>query len=192
MARRAGLSIEAVTAAAETIADERGLDGVTLTRVAQKLGVEPPSLYEHIPGLDGIHLALRLRGFRLMTDLSRRATMGRSGDAAVEALATELRKFVQAHPGLYQATVRSAEGDTPAVRQSAGELLEVYLAVLQGYRLRGKEAIHALRYLRSALHGFISLESEGGFGMPEDVDTSYRRLLDAVTFNLAHWNAKKK
>ncbi len=118
--------------------------------------------------------------------------MGRSGDDAVRALASELRGFVRAHPGLYPATVKSAEGDTPEIQEAARELLEVYLAVLQGYGLRAKQAIHALRYLRSALHGFISLELQGGFGMPEDVDTSYRRLISAVTFDLRQWKRTKE
>lgn len=188
MPHRAGLTASAVTAAAAAIADEHGLEGVTLARVARELGVEPPSLYEHVPGLRGVHLALRLRGFRSLIDLSRKVTVGRSRDQAVVALGNELRAFVTEHPGLYEATVRSAEGDTPEIERSARELLEVYLAVLQGYGLRGKEAIHALRYLRSTLHGFTSLESAGGFGMPEDINASYRRLLRAVTGNLKRWS----
>lgn len=188
MPRRAGLSTDAVVDAAAGLADAQGFGGVTLVNVARKLGVEAPSLYEHVAGLPGVQVALRLRGFRQMADLSRRATVGRSGDEAVEALAVELRKFVRAHPGLYEATVKTAEGDTPEVQEAAAELMEVYLAVLHGYRLHGKEAIHALRYLRSALHGFVSLELAGGFGRPEDVNTSFRRLLVAVTLDLGHWN----
>ena len=190
MPRRAGLTTEAVVEAASRLADKDGLEQLTLARVAKEFGVRPPSLYEHVGGLDGLQKALRLRGFRLMVDQSRRATMGRSGDDAVRALASELRGFVRAHPGLYQATVKSAEGDTPEIQQAARELLEVYLAVLQGYGLRAKEAIHALRYLRSVLHGFISLESQGGFGMPEDVDTSFRRLTSAVADDLSQWKRR--
>jgi AcrR family transcriptional regulator len=190
MPRRAGLTTEAVVETASRLADEDGLDQLTLARVAKEFGVKPPSLYEHVGGLDGLQKALRLRGFRLMVDQSRRATMGRSGDDAVRALASELRGFVRAHPGLYQATVKSAEGDTPEIQEAARELLEVYLAVLRGYGLRAKEAIHALRYLRSVVHGFISLESQGGFGMPEDVDTSFRRLTSAVASDLSQWKLR--
>jgi AcrR family transcriptional regulator len=190
MPRRAGLTPDAVVESASRLADEDGLDRLTLARVAKGFGVKPPSLYEHVGGLDGLQKALRLRGFRLMVDRSRRATMGRSGDDAVRALASELRSFVRAHPGLYQATVKSAEGDTPEIQEAARELLEVHLAVLRGYGLRGKEAIHALRYLRSVLHGFISLESQGGFGLPEGVDTSFRRLTSAVASDLSRWKLR--
>jgi len=43
--------------------------------------------------------------------------------------------------------------------------------------MRGADAIHAARAVRSALHGFVSLEAAGGFGLSEDVDESYARLV---------------
>lgn len=190
MTRRAGLTTEALVEAGSRIVDKDGFEQLTLVRVAKEFGVRPPSLYEHVGGLADLQRALRLHGFRLMVDQARRDTMGRAGDDAVRALASGVRGFVRFHPGLYQATVRTAEGDTPEIQKAAGELMEVYLAVLQGYGLRGKEAIHALRYLRSVLHGFLSLESQGGFGIPVDVDASFRRLTSAVAFDLSQWKRR--
>ena len=37
--------------------------------------------------------------------------------------------------------------------------------------------IDAVRILRSAVHGFVQLEAAGGFGLPDDVDASFERLL---------------
>jgi len=55
---RAGLTAEAVVAAAGALADERGLDGVTLSELAGRLGVRPPSLYAHVGGLEDPAAAL--------------------------------------------------------------------------------------------------------------------------------------
>jgi hypothetical protein len=52
------------------------------------------------------------------------------------------------------------------------------LDVLAGYGLTGADAVHAARALRSALHGFVSLEAAGGFGLPESLDESYDRLVE--------------
>ena len=49
---------------------------------------------------------------------------------------------------------------------------------MRGYALEGEPAIHAVRAIRSALHGFVSLEREGGFGLPIDIDDSYDNLID--------------
>jgi hypothetical protein len=57
--------------------------------------------------------------------------------------------------------------------------------VLAGYQLQGDESIHALRTLRSALQGFIALESGGGFGDSVDVEKSFNWLLDALVSALS-------
>ncbi len=50
-------------------------------------------------------------------------------------------------------------------------------AVLEAYDLRDEAALHAIRGLRSLLHGFVSLELAGGFGLPLDIDESFVRLV---------------
>ena len=45
---RAGLSGDAVTRAAADLADEVGLDAVTLAALARQFGVAVPSLYAHV------------------------------------------------------------------------------------------------------------------------------------------------
>jgi hypothetical protein len=44
--------------------------------------------------------------------------------------------------------------------------------------LNGDDAIHAVRALRSLVHGFATLEVSGGFGIPLDLDESFHRLVD--------------
>ncbi len=192
MAPKAGLTTRSVVDAAIALADADGLDRLSLARVAEELGVRSPSLYEHVDGVDGLRQALRLRGLETMAFLFRRATTGRSGDDAVRALADAFRRFGREHPALYQATVRSVERDSPEVKEAAGEVLEILYAVLSGYRIKGQEAVHATRYLRSVLHGFMSLEAAGGFGMPTDLEASYRRIVEALVVNLGNWGRRKE
>ncbi len=53
-------------------------------------------------------------------------------------------------------------------------------AVLRGYGLDGDAAVDATRALRSALHGFVTLEASGGFGLPQDIARSYDQLVAAM------------
>jgi hypothetical protein len=41
--------------------------------------------------------------------------------------------------------------------------------------------------MRSALHGFVSLEQAGGFGLPVDIDHSYGQLVLALDHAFANW-----
>jgi hypothetical protein len=69
--------------------------------------------------------------------------------------------------------------------QTAGAAaVGVFLAVLDGYGFTGDAAIHAVRAVRSALHGFVSLEREGGFGIALSVDESFARLVQMLDAGL--------
>ena len=188
---RAGLSTETVVETAAQIVDEVGWEQLSLANLAERLGVKPPSLYEHVAGLEGLREALRLRGLRSMESQFRRAVTGRSRDNAVFALANEFRNFIREHPALYQATVKSPEKSSEEDQKTANEILEIIYAVLDSYGIRDEEAVHAARYLRSVLHGFSSLEAAGGFGLPIDVDESYQRAIQILTSDLKRWSRQK-
>ncbi|WP_408638285.1 TetR-like C-terminal domain-containing protein [Paenibacillus glufosinatiresistens] len=50
---------------------------------------------------------------------------------------------------------------------------------LRERNLEAEQEIHAVRSLRSLLHGFASLEGGGGFGFPLEVGTSLQMALRA-------------
>lgn len=56
-------------------------------------------------------------------------------------------------------------------------ILDIILAVLSAYHLSCEDALHAIRGIRSIVHGFVTLEAAGGFGLPMSVDESFRRLV---------------
>jgi AcrR family transcriptional regulator len=190
MATRAGLNFDKVVETAIHLADKEGLENLSVGRVAKEFGVKPPSLYEHVDGLEGLRQAIRLRGFHALNDILRTATVGRSKDDAIRSLAFEMRKFVHQHPALYESTVVTAVGDSKEIRKAAEEVLETMDAVLSGYGIAGKEAVHATRYLRSLLHGFVSLEIARGFGMNVDLEESYQRVVETLTRDLKHWKIR--
>jgi len=181
---RAGLSTAAVVAAAADIADAEGLDRLTLARVAAAAGVRTPSLYNHVESLDDVRRRVALLALRDLADALRDAAVGRAGDDALTAMADAYRAYARRHPGRYAATQRApAEGDE-AMRAAATGAVDVVLAILRGYGLEGDDAIHAARAVRSALHGFVALETGGGFGIPVDLDESYARMVRALARGL--------
>jgi AcrR family transcriptional regulator len=178
---RAGLDREAVVAAAAAIADAEGLPELTLTRLAAELGVRTPSLYAHVGGLDDLRRRLAARGAVELADVLQAASAGRAGHDALAAVAREYRRWAHEHPGCYAALQRAGAGDDAA----AARLVEVVLAVLRGYGLAGDELVHAARVVRAGLHGFVSLEAGGGFGIPLDRDISFEWLVATLDRGLA-------
>jgi AcrR family transcriptional regulator len=184
MSRRAGLDTAAVVQAGAALADEEGLAELTFARLAERLGVRTPSLYNHVAGLDGLRRELALRGARDLGTRLARATIGRSGDDALVALGHAYRAFAKEHPGLY-AAVQLAPAPGDAEWGAAGaEVVGIVVAALGGYGFAEEEALHVVRGLRSLMHGFAMLEIGNGFGLPLDLDESYRRLMRIYTAGL--------
>jgi hypothetical protein len=75
---------------------------------------------------------------------------------------------------------------------ASNAIVQVCADVLAGYGLEGDDAIDAIRALRSALHGFVSLEMTGGFGLPADIDRSFDRLVSALVDAMAAWSTARE
>jgi AcrR family transcriptional regulator len=185
MAKRVGIDKDAVVRAAAKIADDHGWDALTLARVANKLRIRSPSLYNHVGGLEGLRRELKLLAQRDLNAALGRATIGKSRDDAVRGLAAAYRAFVKRHPGTYAATMVAAPKNDPAMEAAASNIVETILSVLSGYGLDRREGIHAIRALRSTVHGFAALEIAGGFGIPLDVDKSFEWLVSALLKGLS-------
>jgi AcrR family transcriptional regulator len=172
---RAGLDSEAVVTAAAKLADDDGLERLTLARLAAVLGIRTPSLYAHVAGLGDLRARLAARGARELAATLQVAAAGRSGGDALRAVAVAYRGHAHAHPGTYAAM--QVPSDRPDHQAAGREVVAVIVAVLRGYGLEGEDAIHAVRAVRSALHGFVALEREGGFQLPIALSESYDRLI---------------
>jgi AcrR family transcriptional regulator len=175
---------ERLLEAAVALLDEGGFDALTLTAVAAALGVRTPSLYHHVDGLRGLRRELRVHGVERLGDALQRASSGRSGRDALDAVARTYVAFGRRQPGLYEVTLAGAVGGDERLVTAARRVLETVLAVLRGYGLQDEPALHATRFVRSALHGFVALEQVGGFAMPLDAETSLAQLVDAVDAGL--------
>ena len=184
MAARAGLDAASVIRAAVALVDEAGAEALSLAAIADRVGVKTPSLYKHVAGLEGVRRGLALWGIEELTRRLGRAAVGLAGDEALAAIAGAYRAFAHAHPGVYPFTLRAPAQDDDAMIAASEELLAIVRAVLAPYGLDQGGAIQAIRAFRSLLHGFVSLEQAGGFGLPVDLDESYARLIRLLAGSL--------
>ena len=60
------------------------------------------------------------------------------------------------------------------------QAVDVIGAALAGYHLQGPALIHAVRMWRAACHGIATLQTAGGFGLPESVDVTFEHLINAL------------
>jgi AcrR family transcriptional regulator len=177
---RAGLTVESVVAAGAELADAEGLQSATLAALAERLGVRAPSLYAHVASVEDLRERIGARGARELAEAMQMATAGRSGSEALAEMARAYRGYARVHPGTYEALQRGPSRRAPETEAQAARAVEVVLAVLAGYGLAGERALHAVRVVRSALHGFVSLEAVGGFGLALSVEETFTQLVEML------------
>ncbi len=180
-APRAGLTGQDVVACAAGLADEMGYASVTMGVLADRLGVRPPSLYKHVGGLADLQHRIAALAMTELGEVIRDAVQGRAGLDALTALLIATRSYVTAHAGRYLATV-GAEFDGPddPLFTAGTRLLNSIAAVLRGYGIGEDEMVHAMRTIRSIMHGFAMLEASRGFQWDADPDQSFEWMIRFV------------
>ncbi|MCX4982132.1 TetR/AcrR family transcriptional regulator [Streptomyces sp. NBC_00572] len=186
---RAGLTAERVTIAGAELADEVGLDRVTMSQVARRLGVKDASLYTHVRNLEDLRGRIALLAADEKTIRIAEATAGRSGRDALVAFANAWREYAHKHPGRYTATQTPIRIDPELAAKAPGprRAVELTYGMLRGYGLAEPDLTDAVRLLRSTLHGFVALEAAGGFAHARSPQQSWVRALDALHTLLEHW-----
>ena len=178
---RAGLDPAAVVAAGAALADEVGFAELTMSELAERVGVRTPSLYKHVASQDDLNRRIAALALAEAGEAIGEAIQGRAGRDALGAAAGALREFVLTHPGRYAATIGlTPTGAYDPVAVAAAQALRPFEAVLRGYDIAPQTMIHALRALRSVFHGFATLEATGGFQLSTDVQESFEWLIDLV------------
>lgn len=184
---RAGLTRDSVVETAAIMADEVGLNSLTLAALAERLGVRQPSLYKHLDSLAGLHRSVSLLAKRELGDAISGAAVGRSGADAIFAMSHAYRDWSIRYPGRYDVSqTPPAPGDVEDETTMAAAI-QIIADVLTAYRLDGDDSIDAIRAFRSILHGFVSLETSGGFALKADVNRSFDRLIQGFTVALSQW-----
>lgn len=181
MSPRSNLTKGAVVQAAADLLNTEGLDALSLNRLAEKLDIRTPSLYNHVDGLPGLMRELSILNARNLAERLSDAAIGQSGPQLVMSVMQAYRSYIKEFTGLYLSTLRVSgmqEEVDPELEKEEARSLKVALAVMASFGLKGEDAIHAVRAFRSLVHGFATLEVYGGFGLPLDLDESFVRLVD--------------
>lgn len=188
---RAGLTADRVTLTGAELADEVGLEHVTMSAVARRLGVKDASLYVHVRGLEDLRGRIALLAADEKTIRIAEATAGRAGKDALVAFADSWRAYAHAHPGRYTATQIPTQIDPELAARAAGprRAVELTYSMLRAYELAEPDLTDAVRLVRSTLHGFVSLEAAGGFAHARPAEASWARCLDALHALLERWPA---
>jgi len=175
MTDKRNLDTGTIMAVAAELVEETSLEALTLNTLAARLGVKPPSLYNHVAGIDDVRRRLAEVVAARMSAAIQAAAVGRSEDAALTEIAHAYRTFATEHPELYRAFLSARQlGADSSLAMVAATLRRV----LAAYRLDEDDEAHFIRIFHSGLYGFTALTNIGLF--TSDVDASFDALVASL------------
>ena len=170
MGRRRQIDRAAILDAALALADEHGLDAVTMHAVAQRLQVTPMALYRHTDNkqalLDGLVE-------RLLTSFPLPPAALPWADR-LTATADAMRATARRHPNVFPLLLTR-----PAVTPGARTVRDLVLGALREAGLDEAAAARAERLMSTSVLGFAASEAAGRFRQhdPAVVDEDFATLL---------------
>ncbi len=169
--RRAPLSYELVIETALNLADEVGIDALSMRRLGQALGVEAMSLYNHVANKEALLDGLVDRVFSEM-QLAEKTGEWKSG---MRACAVSKHEALRRHPW---ATVLLESRTNPGP-----ENLKHHDAVLGCLRNAGfsiVDAVHAYSAMDSYVYGFAMQQANLPFDSPEEMHHVTEMMMSAM------------
>jgi TetR/AcrR family transcriptional regulator, tetracycline repressor protein len=160
--------------AALRLVDEEGMGALTMRRLGAELGVNPMSIYHHLPGKDAVIsglVELVFSGMRV------RYSEGSSWQDRVRAWAEAYRGLVRSHPNLVLEIVSNAAAATEAVLL----VNEPLYGALDESGLPPAEVVRAADSVVDFVHGFALAEGAQPLGHPFD----RRELLERLEAGIA-------
>src|SRR5262245_19492696 len=191
MGRKAGLTKPDIVAAAGAVADRYGYDGLTLARVAERLGIQSPSLYHHVEGLDDLRREVAILGARELGARFQAALAELQQSEGLEAMremARAFRAFAHEHPGLYAAAQgATALDEDQTLYEAAPDAFNTVLGAVAALGLPVEQQFTIIGSVRAALHSFIVLEARLGVGEPDESDRNFEMMLELLESGVRMW-----
>ena len=169
---RMGLDKSAVISRAAQLANDVGLENITLKALANDLNIQPPSLYYHIGGLDDLKKELMIYGWLQMEDQILEAVAGISGYDAIEVICREFVKYATENPGVFNAMLWYNKFENDKTNNATKKLFSVVFKVFSSLNITQEDSDHLMRTFRSFLEGFALLVNHNAFGNPVSINDS--------------------
>ncbi|MFC7788938.1 TetR/AcrR family transcriptional regulator [Microbacterium sp. MAHUQ-60] len=173
------VSPEELVAAIRRIAEQDGIDAVTMSAVAKAVGMRTPSLYKRAGHRhDLLRLAADDAARELVDGLVDVSSPDRDPAKTLEELARALRAFAATAPRV-SALLFAAPSEQAAPSPTASEPLLRILMTAVSAAVPG-DPLPAARTLTAWIFGFSTMEQAGAFRLGGDVDEAFEFGLDAL------------
>jgi len=168
--KRKPLNRERILESALALADESGIDALSMRKLGQQLGFEAMSLYNHVANKDDL-----LDGMLDLVLAEMEPPGQADGMAGIRRSAISAHEALQRHPwaaGLLMAPSR--------VRPGRLEFMNALLGALRSAGFSPETTYHAYHVLDAHVIGFSLWQATHDFSLPEEITEDLRGFLDRM------------
>ncbi|WP_345239347.1 TetR/AcrR family transcriptional regulator [Pontibacillus salipaludis] len=190
MTPRPGLNQDMIVDRALQLAEEGGLSTVTMANLARSFSIKPPSLYNHFRNLHEIKQSMALKAQDMLYDhLKKSVNKEVEPVERLQEMAKHYVTFANRYPGIYEASLIAPDLNEGVYQNGEEPLVQLLQKYLEPFSLPDRETIHAIRGLRSLLHGLVDLHKKEGFKLGIEIEESRIYLVEAFLKGI-EWNHK--
>ena len=162
------------------IANEIGLDNLSLKLIAKNLNIKSPSLYNHISSLEEIKEKLMLYGWKQMEEKIIDSTIGVSGYDALRNMCNAFYEYSTNNKGVFTAMLWYNKYKNEELNIATTKLFNIIFKILKPLNISEDNINHIIRTLRSFLEGFSLLVNNNAFGNPISIKDSFDLSLEII------------
>ena len=177
---RTGLSKEKIIEKAAELANEKGLSYLSVTTLADYLGIKKPSLYNHMKTIEDMHRDLMIYGWRIVSEEVVKGIDSSDEKKNLTAYGRKFYKFAIDNPGVFEAMLWYNKYSDEALISATEGLYMFFFAQTDGLGINREIANHLLRTYRAFLEGFIMLQIHNSFGNPISVEESFNISMNVL------------
>lgn len=182
--QRRNLTKEKIIQVAFLLSEEIGLNQITFTKIAEKLGIKYPSLYNYFDNINNLKIEM-VKYFlsELNLNLMKRL-IGKSGKEAIKELAYTYRDFAFKNRIFYELFMSIGITKNDDVHLLVKDFNNTIYQVLDFYIQDNEQLISKSRSFRSLLHGFVSMSFHGYFHSDVNLENSFAFMVDDFILSL--------
>lgn len=177
---RAGLDKDIVVERAAQMANEVGLENITLKMIAKEFGIQTPSLYNHIKSLDDLKKSLMLYGWKQLESRLLMAVVGVSGYDALRAMCYAFYEYATSNPGVFNAMLWYNKFQDDETLNATKQLFTVLFKIMETLDIPEETINHLIRTFRGFLEGYALLVNNGAFGNPISIKESFELSVEVL------------
>lgn len=177
---RTGLSKEEIIEKAAELANERGLSYLSVTTLADYLGIKKPSLYNHMKTIEDMHRSLMIYGWRTVSEEVVKGIDFSDEKSNLTEYGRRFYRFAVDNPGVFEAMLWYNKYSDDTLLSATEGLYTFFFKQTDGLGIDRVVANHLLRTYRAFLEGFIMLKIHNSFGNPISMDESFEISMNVL------------